>query len=54
MEELNIKQVLLNKEKQFWLSIVSILLRTKNIVDKRIAVLYTKLNKIEPEDKKNE
>ena len=53
MEKLNIKTVLLSKERQFWLSISSFLLRLKLKVDKRLAIIYNNLNQLETEDKKD-
>jgi hypothetical protein len=42
MEKPSIKKVLLNSERKFLLRVISALLHLKNIVDKRIQVLYNK------------
>lgn len=53
MEKLNIKKVLYNKERRFWVIVASFLLRLKLRVDKRLSMLYNNLAELEI-DKKDE
>ena len=53
MEKPNIKKVLYNKERQFWVFVASLLLRLKLKVDKRLSILYNNLADLEI-DKKDE
>lgn len=54
MAKPSIKRVLLNSELRFLRSIVSKILRLKNIVDKRIQVLYNKLSSLEEDPNKKD
>ena len=53
MEKPNIKKVLYNKEKRFWVFVASLLLRLKLKVDNRLSILYNNLAELET-DKKDE
>jgi hypothetical protein len=53
MEKLNIKQALLSKEQKFWVKINSFLLRLKNLVDKRLQIIYNNLISLENKSNKD-
>ena len=51
MAKHNIKTALLDKERAVWVKVNSILLHFKNLVDKRLQIIYNYLDQLETTEK---